>query len=110
MFAGDRVITVSTGRIGRITNSTESYDNGVPVVKVHWNGTRPGQGDWVPIGDLLPAAEDAEIDVTVTRVEDYDGHWKGEAFITHHEYGTQVHRSRQDAESWNAGRRSLKGK
>lgn len=44
---------------------------------------------------------------TVTHDTDYDGHWKGEAFITHHEYGEQVHRSRQDAERWNEGRRAL---
>jgi len=38
---------------------------------------------------------------TVTHVPDYDGHWKGEAYLTHHTYGEQVHRRAGDAERWN---------
>jgi hypothetical protein len=46
---------------------------------------------------------------TVTEVADYVGHWRGQAFITHHTYGEQVHRTRDAAERWNAGRSAVQG-
>lgn len=45
---------------------------------------------------------------TVTHVPDYDGHWKGEAYLTHHTYGVQVHRHSDEAERWNAMQRKLR--
>jgi len=30
----------------------------------------------------------------------YVGHWRGEAWLTHHTYGVQAHRTRTDAERW----------
>lgn len=45
---------------------------------------------------------------TITRLSDYQGHWHGEAFITHHTYGEQAHRFRGDAERWNSAQRALR--
>jgi hypothetical protein len=49
-----------------------------------------------------------ELNETVTEVPNYEGHWHGLAFITHHRYGHQVHRTREDAERWNAGQREVR--
>lgn len=36
----------------------------------------------------------------IEHVTDYAGHWRGEAWVTHHPYGRTVHRSLEDAERW----------
>lgn len=36
--------------------------------------------------------------------------WKGEAYYTFHEYGVQMHRTRDEADRWNALRRILHSK
>lgn len=45
---------------------------------------------------------------TVTHVPNYAGHWKGEAYLTHHTYGVQVHRNPDEAERWNATQQVLR--
>lgn len=62
-----------------------------------------------------PAAQEADeqdpvvvLNETVTSVPDYDGHWRGQAFITHHTYGEQVHRYSGDAERWNRAQAGLR--
>lgn len=45
---------------------------------------------------------------TITHLTDYDGHWTGEAFQTHHTYGVQIHRTRSDAEHWNEQQRAVR--
>ena len=45
---------------------------------------------------------------TITRVDDYRGHWTGTAFFTHHRYGHQVHRTRDEAARWNEGQREVR--
>lgn len=45
---------------------------------------------------------------TITHDPAYVGHWRGEAFLTHHTYGDQVHRTRGDADRWNATQRTLR--
>jgi hypothetical protein len=59
-----------------------------------------------------PAAQAATLVVvlneTITSVPDYDGHWRGQAYITHHVYGEQVHRYTGDAERWNRTQAGLR--
>lgn len=45
---------------------------------------------------------------TITHLTDYAGHWRGEAYVTHHTYGEQYHRTLGDAERWNAGQREIR--
>jgi hypothetical protein len=49
---------------------------------------------------------DVAINETITDVPDYRGHWRGQAYITHHTYGPMVHRDREDAERRNAWERA----
>lgn len=36
------------------------------------------------------------------------GHWPGTGYVTHHTYGEQVHRTREEAERWNAKQAGLR--
>jgi hypothetical protein len=45
---------------------------------------------------------------TITHLTDYVGHWRGEAYQTHHTYGVQIHRTRAEAERWNDQQRALR--
>lgn len=45
---------------------------------------------------------------TITHLPDYDGHWKGEAYQTHHTFGVQIHRTRWNAERWNAQQKAIR--
>jgi len=61
--------------------------------------------------DLAAIAERAEvpaIPACITRVSDYVGHWRGEAWLSHHMYGVQAHRSMADAVRWCEGRVDLR--
>ncbi len=57
------------------------------------------------IETLTPAVV---LNETVTHDPAYDGHWRGETYITHHTYGDQVHRTHADADRWNATQRTLR--
>lgn len=62
-----------------------------------------------PMTDLSNTASDVVVlNETVTHLPSYNGHWKGEAHLTHHTYGHQVHRTRTDAERWNEAQRELR--
>lgn len=54
---------------------------------------------------LTEVAMPGALNETITYVPDYDGHWKGHAYLTHHNYGEQVHRTIGDAERWNEQQR-----
>jgi hypothetical protein len=50
---------------------------------------------------------DIVLNETITYLPNYQGHWKGEAWMTWHAFGVSVHRSKQDAERYNIIRADL---
>lgn len=45
---------------------------------------------------------------TITRDDNYSGHWTGTAYVTYHTYGRQIHRDVVSAERWNAQQKVLR--
>lgn len=63
----------------------------------HYPTTTPEQ-----VWDEAHAASTPVLNETITHITDQVTPWPGEAWVTHHSYGEQLHRSPDEAERWNA--------